>query len=93
MQGGVIFDMPEIEKRNSRFNLDGVVYHGVKSCRTASSSLADRRFCSTGEKGLPILLIESELVDPRAVSKAQLKNRVDAFFEGLISRQQKEQAV
>ncbi|MCP5170729.1 MAG: 2-hydroxyacyl-CoA dehydratase [Pseudomonadales bacterium] len=93
VQGGVIFDMPEIEKRNSRFNLDGVVYHGVKSCRTASSSLADRRFCSTGEKGLPILLIESELVDPRAVSKAQLKNRVDAFFEGLISRQQKEQAV
>ena len=89
VQAGVIFDMPEIETRASRFNLDGVVFHGVKSCRTASSCLADRRFHASEAKELPILLIESELVDPRSVSKAQLKNRVDAFFEGLISRQQR----
>ena len=91
VQTGVLFDMPDVEGRDSSFNLDGVVYHGIKSCRTSTACLADRRFHS-GEEGLPILLLESDLIDPRAVSKAQMKNRVDAFFEGLISRQQRQRA-
>jgi benzoyl-CoA reductase subunit B len=84
-----LFDSPDIESKLSNYKLDGIVYHGVKSCRTGSSGLADRRFHASEELGLPTLLIESDIVDPRAVSKAQLKNRADAFFEGLISRQQK----
>ena len=88
-QTGVLFDQPEIESPGSLFKLDGIVYHGVKSCRTASSGLADRRFQLTEAGGLPTLMLESDIVDPRSVSKAQMKNRADAFFEGLISRQQK----
>lgn len=88
-QTGVLFEMPDIESKLSDFKLDGIVYHGVKSCRTASSGLADRRFHTAESLGLPTLFLESELVDPRVVSKAQMKNRADAFFEGLISRQQK----
>lgn len=88
-QTGLLFDMPDIESKLSPFNLDGIVYHGVKSCRTASSGLADRRYHSSEILGLPTLLLESDIVDPRAVSKAQMKNRADAFFEGLISRRQK----
>ncbi len=84
-----LFDSPDIESKLSNYKLDGIVYHGVKSCRTGSSGLADRRFHASEELGIPTLLIESDIVDPRAVSKAQLKNRADAFFEGLISRQQK----
>jgi len=88
-QTGVLFEMRDIESKLSEFKLDGIVYHGVKSCRTASSGLADRRFHTSASLGLPTLLLESDIVDPRAVSKAQMKNRADAFFEGLISRQQK----
>ncbi len=88
-QTGLLFDIPEIESRESEFKLDGIVYHGVKSCRTASSGLADRRIHSQRTAGLPTLLLESDIVDPRAVSKAQMKNRADAFFEGLIARQQR----
>jgi benzoyl-CoA reductase subunit B len=88
-QQGLLFDFPDIESQLSPYKLDGIVYHGVKSCRTASSGLADRRFHTSQALGLPTLLLESDIVDPRAVSKAQLKNRADAFFEGLISRQQK----
>jgi benzoyl-CoA reductase subunit B len=36
----------------------------------------------------PCLFIESDLMDRRVVSEAQLKNRVDAFFEGLATRRQ-----
>jgi benzoyl-CoA reductase/2-hydroxyglutaryl-CoA dehydratase subunit BcrC/BadD/HgdB len=28
------------------------------------------------------------MMDQRVVSEAQMKNRIDAFFEGLISRRQ-----
>lgn len=90
-QTGLLFDIPDIESPSSPFRLDGIVYHGVKSCRTASSGLADRRFHTAEALGLPTLLLESDIVDPRVVSKAQMKNRADAFFEGLIARQQKGQ--
>ncbi len=37
----------------------------------------------------PSLFIESDMMDRRVVSEAQLKNRIDAFFEGLASRRVK----
>ncbi len=37
----------------------------------------------TKELNIPTLLIESDLEDPRYFSEAQLRNRVDAFFEAL----------
>jgi benzoyl-CoA reductase subunit B len=69
-----------------RFGLDGVVFHAVKSCRTTSAGLADIRRAVLARRDLPSLLIESDMMDPRAVSEAQLKNRIDAFFEGMASR-------
>ena len=73
-QTGLLFNFPDIEDRLSPYHLDGIVYHGVKSCRTASAGLADRRYHSSEVLGLPTLLLELDIVDPRAVSKAQMKN-------------------
>jgi benzoyl-CoA reductase subunit B len=39
---------------------------------------------------IPSLYIESDMMDRRVVSEAQMKNRIDAFFEGLASRKQRE---
>ncbi len=33
--------------------------------------------------GVPTLLVESDLEDPRYFSEAQMRNRIDAFFESL----------
>ncbi len=68
------------------FDVDGVVYHPVKSCRTVSTGLASSRKRLLEESDVLALYIESDMMDPRVVSLAQLKNRVDAFFEGLDSR-------
>ena len=65
---------------------DGIVYHGIKSCRTVATSMADNREFVTRRYGLPTLYIESDLIDPRYWSDAQIKNRVDAFFEVLEQR-------
>ncbi len=68
------------------FDVDGVIYHPIKSCRTVSTGLADGRRHLTEETGIPSLFIESDMMDRRVVSEAQMKNRIDAFFEGLASR-------
>ncbi|MBI3983654.1 MAG: 2-hydroxyacyl-CoA dehydratase [Gemmatimonadetes bacterium] len=65
---------------------DGVVYHPIKSCRTVSTGLADSRRALLAARDVPSLFIESDMMDRRVVSEAQLKNRVDAFFEGLAGR-------
>ncbi len=74
------------------FAIDGVVFHPIKSCRTVSTGLADSRRALMEECGIPSLFIESDMMDRRVVSEAQIKNRVDAFFEGLISRKQQSTA-
>jgi benzoyl-CoA reductase subunit B len=74
------------------FGLDGVVYHPVKSCRTTSTGLADNRRSLMAARNIPSLFIESDMMDRRVVTEAQMKNRIDAFFEGLASRKQQEAA-
>jgi benzoyl-CoA reductase subunit B len=70
------------------FNVDGVVYHPIKSCRTVSTGLADNRRRLLEATDVGSLFIESDHMDKRVVSEAQLKNRIDAFFEGLATRKQ-----
>jgi benzoyl-CoA reductase subunit B len=74
------------------FHLDGVVYHPIKSCRTVSSGLADNRRALMAARDIPSLFIESDMMDRRVVTEAQMKNRIDAFFEGLASRRQQQAA-
>jgi benzoyl-CoA reductase subunit B len=69
-----------------RFAADGIVYHPIKSCRTVSTGLADNRRAVMERRDIPSLYIESDMMDRRVVSEAQLKNRIDAFFEGLAAR-------
>jgi benzoyl-CoA reductase subunit B len=68
------------------YHLDGVVYHPVKSCRTTSTGMADNRRAVMAARDIPSLFIESDMMDRRVVGEAQMKNRIDAFFEGLASR-------
>jgi len=72
-----------------KFGVDGVVYHPIKSCRTVSTGLADSRRALMEKHDVACLFMESDMMDRRVVSEAQLKNRVDAFFEGLQSRRQR----
>ncbi len=83
---GLFFNCPDIEAPETVFDLDGIVYHPIKSCRTASTGLADRRYHMAEDHGVATLFLESDMMDPRVVTEAPMRNRVDAFFEGLESR-------
>jgi benzoyl-CoA reductase subunit B len=83
---GLFFQVRSLIEAAEAFGIDGIVYHPIKSCRTVSTGLADNRRAVMAERDLPCLFIESDLMDKRVVAEAQLKNRIDAFFEGLASR-------
>lgn len=65
------------------YEADAIVIHSVKSCRSFSVGQADMREIFTRKYNVPTLLVESDLVDPRYFQFAQLRNRIDAFFESL----------
>jgi benzoyl-CoA reductase subunit B len=73
----------QIRRYVEEWNADGVIVHFVKSCRLFSAGQGDMRDYLTRVVGVPTLYIESDLEDPRYFSEAQIKNRIDAFFEAL----------
>ena len=74
--------LAQIEDIVPDYKIDGVILHSIKSCRAVSGSIADYREHLT-RKNIPALLLESDLVDARYYSEAQMRNRIDAFFESL----------
>lgn len=76
----------QMERYVNEWDADAVVIHSVKSCRLFSAGQGDMREYFVREKEVPTLLIESDLEDPRYFSQAQLRNRIDAFFEALTQR-------
>jgi benzoyl-CoA reductase subunit B len=73
----------QIKRYVEEWHADGVVIHFVKSCRLFSAGQGDMRDYFSKVVGIPTLYIESDLEDPRYFASAQMKNRLDAFFEQL----------
>ncbi len=75
-----------LERYVSEYEADALVIHSVKSCRSFSVGQADVREHFSRGRHLPTLFVESDLADPRYFAEAQLRNRIDAFFEALEHR-------
>jgi benzoyl-CoA reductase subunit B len=73
----------QIRRYVEDWQADALVIHSIKSCRLFSAGQGDMREYFTKELGVPTLLVESDLEDPRYYAEAQIKNRIDAFFEAL----------
>lgn len=75
----------QIAQYVDEWDADAVIIHSVKSCRLFSAGQGDMRDYFT-KRNIPTLLVESDLEDPRYFSEAQMRNRIDAFFESLAHR-------
>jgi benzoyl-CoA reductase subunit B len=73
----------QIRRYLEEWSADALVIHSVKSCRLFSAGQGDMREYFTKELGVPTLLVESDIEDPRYFSEAQMRTRIDAFFESL----------
>ncbi len=76
----------QIKRYVEEWEADALVIHSIKSCRLFSAGQGDMREYFIKELGVPTLLVESDLEDPRYYAEAQIKNRIDAFFEALEHR-------
>jgi len=76
----------QIRRYVEDWRADALVIHSVKSCRLFSAGQGDMRDYFANELGVPTLLVESDLEDPRYYAQAMMKNRIDAFFESLEHR-------
>lgn len=75
-----------IKRYVEEYHADCLVIHSVKSCRSFSMGQADMREYFVHECGVPTLHLESDVADGRYFQRAQLRQRVDAFFEALEHR-------
>ena len=75
-----------IESYVKEYQADAVLIHGIKSCRSFTAGQGDLRDWLIHELDVPTLYIESDHEDPRYFAPAQVKNRMDAFFEALEHR-------
>lgn len=75
-----------IRRYIEEWRADAFVIHSVKSCRLFSAGQGDMREFFVKELSVPTLMLESDLEDPRYYADAQMRNRIDAFFESLAAR-------
>jgi benzoyl-CoA reductase subunit B len=73
----------QIRRYVEEWKAQGLIIHFVKSCRLFSAGQGDMRDYFTKQLGIPTLYLESDLEDPRYFSEAQIRNRMDAYFEAL----------
>ena len=76
----VITDMAE------KYALDGVILHSNRSCKAYSFGQYDIARALEREYGIPALVIEGDMNDPRNFADEQVYNRIDAFMEMLAAR-------
>jgi len=69
-----------------KYDIDGLVIHSNRSCKPYSFGQYDIRKIVERERGIPGLVIEADMVDPRSFSESQVETRIDAFMELLLQR-------
>ncbi|MBW1971597.1 MAG: 2-hydroxyacyl-CoA dehydratase [Deltaproteobacteria bacterium] len=71
-----------------RYDLNGSIMFLNRSCKAVSFSVHELRDMLTEKTGIPALVFESDMGDPRFYAEAQVKNRIQAYFETLEAREE-----
>lgn len=65
------------------YAVDGAVLHSARSCKPYSIGQYDLRRSLRESPGIPTVVIEADMTDHRVWSEAQVRTRLQAFFEAL----------
>jgi benzoyl-CoA reductase/2-hydroxyglutaryl-CoA dehydratase subunit BcrC/BadD/HgdB len=66
-----------------RYSLNGNIMFMNRSCKAVTFGILDLRDLITRETGIPALVFESDMGDPRFYSEAQIRTRLEAYLETL----------
>jgi bcr-type benzoyl-CoA reductase subunit B len=85
-----VFSNVELEERGERalelfrrYSLNGNIMFMNRSCKAVTFGILDLRDLITRETGIPALVFESDMGDPRFYSEAQIRTRLEAYLETL----------
>ncbi len=68
------------------YKVDGIISYALYGCKIATGFLPYQAKYMQEKHGIPTLLLEGDMVDPRDYADGPIKNRVDAFMEMLLER-------
>lgn len=75
-----------LEKYVKEYKADGFLINSIKSCNSFSAGQLMIMREMEQRTGVPVGFIESDLVDPRYFSYANIKNRLESYFQMLGQR-------
>jgi benzoyl-CoA reductase subunit B len=75
-----------LEKYVNEYKADGFLINSIKSCNSFSAGQLMIMREIEQRAGVPVGFIESDLVDPRYFSYANIKNRLESYFQMLEQR-------
>jgi len=71
----------EFKRVIKEWSIDGVILHNNLSCRPNACGMYDLKQRLMDEEGIPSLVIDSDMNDPRKMNEEQLKNQLESFME------------
>jgi benzoyl-CoA reductase/2-hydroxyglutaryl-CoA dehydratase subunit BcrC/BadD/HgdB len=71
-----------------KYDVDGFVMHSNRSCKPYSFGQYDIAKIIREKTGIPILMLDADMVDERYFSESQVENRINAFMEMLKTKKQ-----
>jgi benzoyl-CoA reductase/2-hydroxyglutaryl-CoA dehydratase subunit BcrC/BadD/HgdB len=74
------------KKRIKKYHVDGIVFHSNRCCRCFTAEQPDIGCILRDELGLPSLMFEGNMVDPRGYNDTQVKAKIESFIEMLAAR-------
>ncbi|HVN23787.1 MAG TPA: 2-hydroxyacyl-CoA dehydratase family protein [Syntrophorhabdales bacterium] len=66
-----------------KYDMNGMIMFMNRSCKAVSFAVPTLKEVLTKRTGLPALVFESDMGDPRFYSETQIRTRIEAYFETL----------
>jgi bcr-type benzoyl-CoA reductase subunit B len=89
-----VFSNVELEERAERalelyrrYALNGTIMFLNRSCKAVTFAIPEIRKIITERTGIPALVFETDMGDPRFYSEAQIRTRLEAYLETLEERE------
>ncbi|MBQ4649727.1 MAG: 2-hydroxyacyl-CoA dehydratase [Firmicutes bacterium] len=76
-------------QRVKDFNVDGVIFHSNRSCKLMDFTIYEQQRRITAETGVPTVVFDGDMTDPRIFSEAQYETRIQALVEMMEENKKK----
>jgi benzoyl-CoA reductase/2-hydroxyglutaryl-CoA dehydratase subunit BcrC/BadD/HgdB len=74
------------KQRARKYHVDGIVFHSNRCCRFSTAEQPDVGNILRDEFGIPGVMFEANMVDPRGYDDTQVKAKIESFMEMLEAR-------